>query len=156
MVFPTGANRRGFLIFTLFLAAGVSVAKQHKEKYFFRYVAGTEDVAWNCEGQLQLTAKALTFRCPQQQIVIPYASITLMQYRPDVARNVKSGNLSWKIRPPRGGGKKNRYFTVLYARNGNPQGMVLEASPEVMRPYLAEIELRAGKRVEVRGYEDYN
>jgi hypothetical protein len=33
--------------------------------------------------------------------------------------------------------------------------MVLEVRPVAMRPYLAEIDLKAGKRVEVEGYEEY-
>jgi hypothetical protein len=33
--------------------------------------------------------------------------------------------------------------------------VVLKVAPRRMRPYLAEIELKSGKRVEVMGYEEY-
>jgi hypothetical protein len=120
----------------------------------FKYVGGTEDVSYNCRGEIQLRAESLAFQCSQYRLAIPYSSISLMQYRPDVAKRVKKMKLDWKVRLPRGGGKKNHYFTVLYNQGSTPHVIVLEASPEVMRPYLAEIDLRAGKRVEVRGYED--
>jgi len=36
------------------------------------------------------------------------------------------------------------------------QVVVLRVDPLSMRPYLAEIELKSGKRVEVMPYEDYS
>jgi hypothetical protein len=148
-------NRSGILLLSsLLVAAGPMSGREHPQ-LLFRYAGGTEDVTWNCRGRVQLSTDTLTFGCPQHTVAIPYHSITLMQYRPDVAEKVHKMNLNWKVKPPRGGGRKNRYFTIIYDRDGSPNVIVLEASPEVMRPYLAEIDVKSGKRVEVRGYEKY-
>jgi hypothetical protein len=136
-------------------ASALAHARKHVPGLGFKYVGGTEDVGWNCEGRVQLSGESLTFRCGERELAIPYASITLMQYRPDVSAKVREMNLNWKVRPPHGRGKKNRYFSVVYSRDGNTHAVILEAGPDVMRPYLAEIDLKSGKRVEVRGYENY-
>lgn len=125
----------------------------------FRYVGGTEKLAPRCEGNLELGSTALTFRCPEGSITIAYGSIGLMQYRPDVSKKIWRMKLKWKMRPdvdsPIVSSKHNRYFTVLYEAQGATQAMILDVPPEAMRPYLAEIDLKAGKRVEVKSFEDY-
>jgi hypothetical protein len=122
----------------------------------FKYAGGTENLPEQCAGLLEMGPDAMVFRCAQYSIAIPYASLTLMQYRPDVSKRVRKLKLTWKVRPvPGGGSKKNRYFTVVYQENGGQHAMVLEVQPLVMRPYLAEIEMRSGRRVEVKGYESY-
>ncbi len=125
----------------------------------FRYVGGTEKLAPRCEGNLELGPTALTFRCPEGSITIPYDSISRMQYRPDVSKKIWKMKLKWKMRPdvdsPIVSSKHNRYFTVLYGAQGATQAMVLDVLPEAMRPYLAEIDLKAGKRVEVKSFEGY-
>lgn len=68
--------------------------------------------------------------------------------------------IKWQVRPPSAmpllGSKKNRYFVIVYGAHGAPAGLVLEVPPLTMRPYLAEIDLKAGKRVEVKEYEEYD
>jgi len=86
---------------------------------------------------------------------MPFGSIVLMQFRPDLSRHVRHLKLKWKVWPDVGGGKKNRYFTVVYREEGVPHAVILKVEPLLMRPYLAEIELKSGKRVEVKGYEQY-
>jgi hypothetical protein len=82
-----------------------------------------------------------------------------MQYRNDVSRKVRKMKLKWKLRPnyvvPLLGGKRNRFFTVVFKVDGSTRAMVLRVSPDDMRPYLAEIDLKSTRRVEVRGYGDY-
>jgi len=136
------------------LAGGVVRGREPKEPVF-KYAGGTEDIASDCHGRVQLSAEALSFRCAQRTVEVPYATIVLMQYRPDVAPKVRGMNLNWKVNPPHGGAKKNRYFSLIYNQNASPHVIVLEAPPDIMRPYLAEIDLKSGKRVEVRGYEKY-
>jgi len=126
----------------------------------FKYVGGTEKLVPHCEGNLELGSTALTFRCPEGSITILYDSISQMQYRPDVSKKIWKMKLKWKMRPdvdsPIVSSKHNRYFTVLYGTKAATQAMVLDVTPEAMRPYLAEIDLKAGKRVEVRSFEDYD
>jgi len=122
----------------------------------FKYAGGTESLPEACEGNLELGSTALTFKCSAGSIGIEYSSIKLMQYRPDVSRKIWKMKLKWKLKPTYGGGKRNRYFTVLYTEQEAPRVIVLEVPPEAMRPYLAEIDLKAGKRVEVKSFEEYD
>ncbi len=122
----------------------------------FKYTGGTESVHENCEGNLELSSTTLTFECESGSVAVPYSSISLMQYRPDVSRQVWKMKLKWKLKPPNGGGKQNRYFAVVYKDEDQPHALVLEVRPRVMRPYLAEIDLKTGKRVEVKSFEDYD
>ena len=61
----------------------------------------------------------------------------------------------WKVKPqlftPMFGGKGNRYFTIVYQvdDHGPTNTLVLEVSPDDMRPYLAEIDVKVGRRVDV-------
>ncbi len=139
----------------LFVGAGAYSREKPKEPEF-SYAGGTENVLEGCKGTLELTSEALTFKCAQFSITAPYTSVNLMQYRPDISGRVRKMRLRWKVKPPGGGGKRNRYFTVLYSEQGVTHAMVLEVSPQSMRPYLAEIDLKAGKGVEVKSYEEYD
>ena len=116
----------------------------------------TEDVVYGCGGSVQLTTASLTFRCDQRTVAISFVAVSLMQYRPDISKKVRKMDLNWKLKPPHGGGKKNRYFTIVYNEGGTSHAVILQVAPDAMRPYLAEIDLKSGKRVEVRGYESYD
>ena len=158
-----GRDRRTAVVALLFLlnVAALGAAGRHgdngeaPEKTQFKYAGGTEDLPQGCTGNLELASEALTFKCHQYVVAVPYASIDVMQYRPDDSKAVRKLKLKWKVTPPGGGGKRNRYFTVKYAEGGATHVVVFKVLPEVMRPYLAAIDLKAGKRVEVKGYEDY-
>lgn len=153
-----GVHRYHELVFALaalrIVASAVYGREQPKEPQF-TYVAGTEKLPEACRGNLEVSLKALTFDCTGGSITVPYSSISLMQFRSDVSRKVRKIKLKWKVEPPPGGGKRNRYFTVLYTEQGVTRAMVLEVSPQAMRPYLAEIDLKAGDRVEVESHEKY-
>ena len=138
----------------------VGVAQAHETRPPFSYAGGTETVPENCAGQLEVSQDAMVFRCaPNNSIAIPLTAITLMQYRPDVSQKVMRLNLRWKVevKPLEGSNRKNenRYFTIVYAENGAPHAIVLEVKPPDMRPYLAEIEMKSGRRVQVMGYPPY-
>jgi hypothetical protein len=137
----------------------VCVAQGRESRPPFSYAGGTEALPENCGGQLEVGQDELVFRCPQHSAAIPLSAITLMQYRPDVSRQVLKLKLKWKVevRPVEGSNPKgkNRYFTIIYAENGTPHAVVLEVEPLDMRPYLAEIEMKSGHRVQVMGYEPY-
>lgn len=136
------------------LAYGKNRKEEKPKEAQFRYVGGTEDVPAGCDGRLEVGQEALTFKCFQYNLAIPYASINLMQYRPEVSKEVWKRKPKWKVRPAGGGGKQNRYFTVGYTKGGATHVVVLDVPPDAMRPYLAEIDLKAGRRVEVKGYEE--
>lgn len=139
----------------VFLCAPTSLPSRESGRPEFKYVGGTEALRAGCSGTLELTSAALTFKCPSEAISIPYSSITLMQYRSDISRRFREQKLKWKIKPPHGGGGRNHYFAVLFAEGGATRAMVLAVSPRAMRPYLAEIDLKTGKRVEVQSHEEY-
>ena len=136
-------------------AYGRSHGQEKPKDAQFKYAGGTEDLPEGCGGRLELSQEALTFKCFQYTLAIPYSSINLMQYRPNVGKEVRKLKLKWKVRPAGGGGKRNRYFTIRYTQGGTTRIVVLDVLPDAMRPYLAEIDLKVGRRVEVKGYEDY-
>jgi hypothetical protein len=149
----------GWLLAILVAVAGAAAAREEALKPQFKYAAGTENLSQGCEGNLELTSEGLTFKCPGGEATAPYRSISLMQYRSNVSRKVRRLKVHWKIRPnfttPIFGSKHNRYFSVVYRLEGATHVLVLEVPPQAMRPYLAEIDLKAEKRVEVESYEDY-
>ena len=122
----------------------------------FKYVGGTEKFMRGCLGQLGLTASTMVFTCPEGSIKIQYRSILLMQYRADIGRKVRRMELPWRFKPWRSGGNRNRYFTVVFRTPQGKRVVVLAISPVAMRPYLAEIDLKVGRRVQVQSHQKYN
>ncbi len=144
------------LAFGLFITAAPILAYEKTGASDFIYAGGTESIQSGCGGKLELTHSSMTFQCPEGSITIPYRSITLMQYRPSVSRAVRHMKIPWKVKPNGSGGKKNLFFTVLYKRGDQMQALVLRVQPEEMRPYLAEIELSTGKRIQVWDYRGFD
>jgi len=123
----------------------------------FKHVGGTENVRYGCVGTLQILDDALAFRCESSVVTIPYRDIETLQYRSDVTRRVRKMKVRWTAIPPEhSGGSKNIYFTVTYRAAGAVHVLILEISEDQMRPYLAEIDLKAGRRVEVQSHENYS
>ena len=134
-------------------AFGIEPAKEA----IFQYAGGTEKIEIDCAGKLEVTQDSLVFRCPGASVVMPFSTITLMEFRPDVSHRVRKLKLKWTTYPNTLiAGKQNQYFTVVCKKEGATQVVVLRVDPIAMRPYLAEIELKSGKRVEVKPYEDYS
>ncbi len=119
----------------------------------FKFVGGTQYVLPGCEGRLELASRSMIFSCAQYSVTMPFESIRLMEYRTNLSKHVRKMKLRWKVHPqiysPLFGGKTNRYFTVVYTQEGRTQALVLEVSPKDMQPYLAEIDLKVGHRVDV-------
>ncbi|HUI44046.1 MAG TPA: hypothetical protein VL523_18940 [Terriglobia bacterium] len=141
-------------LLVLVTARAAPAADQAREPRF-KYVGGTEDVLPGCTGTLQVTAEGLAFKCAQYTVDVPYDSIEIMQFRADVSRRIRKMKLNWRVEPPYGGGSKNRYFAVVYKKSGARYAIVLQVPSDEMRPYLAEIDLKAGRRVDVQRHEDY-
>jgi hypothetical protein len=121
----------------------------------FEYAGGTEAVPASCAGNLEVSSDSLIFKCPPTTFNMPFAAISLMQYRSDVSYRVSKLEVHWKAFPPKQGGKQNRFFAIVYTQQAATHVIILQVAPQSMRPYLAEIELKSGKRVEVEGYEFY-
>lgn len=138
-----------FLNLVALLALAVPAAGRSHRTPQFVYAGGTEALPEGCEGKLELLQTALVFECSQGRIAAPYDSITLMQYHPKVSREVRKMKLKWAVKPTTERSKHNLFFTVLFSVDGGTQAMILRVLPETMRPYLAEIELRTGRRVDV-------
>src|SRR5712692_4336747 len=137
-----GERRRvGWALVALMVAATVAYGRERHSGPRFKYVGGTDGLGESCAGNLELGLTGLTFRCPLGSVAVPYSAIELMQYRPDISRKVWKMKLKWKLQPVVEavlmGGKRNRYFTVVYAEAGAAQAIVLNVLPEAMRPYLA-------------------
>ena len=141
------------------LLAGTLSAREEQPKPQFKYAAGTESLSQGCEGNLEIGSQGLTFKCVGGSVSAPYASISLMQYRSDVSRKVRRMKVKWTLRPdyvtPLLGGKRNRFFTVVFRTGDATRVVILRVQPEAMRPYLAEIDLRAQRRVDVESYDEY-
>jgi hypothetical protein len=141
------------------LTATAAAGREEAPKPQFKYAGGTEKLSDGCEGNLELNSEGLTFKCVEGEVTAPYSSISLMQYRSDVSRKVRRLRVRWKVRPddvtPLFGGKRNRFFSVVFRLDGATHILILKVPPKAMRPYLAEIDLKAEKRVEVESYEDY-
>lgn len=118
----------------------------------FEYVAGTESISTGCEGKLDITDAALVYQCPEGSITVPYNSITAMEYRPRVSKEIRKMKLNWTVKPPSSHSKHQAYFSVLYSEKGQTHAIILKTSPETMRPYLAEIGLRTGRTIHSRKY----
>ncbi|MFB3922639.1 MAG: hypothetical protein ACE145_13015 [Terriglobia bacterium] len=153
-----GRVKIGWTVAALLLA-GILSAREELPRPQFKYAAGTESLSQGCQGNLEIGVDGLTFKCLGGSVSAPYASISLMQYRSDVSNKVRKMKVKWTIRPdyvtPLLGGKRNRFFTVVFRAGGATHVMVLRVQPEAMRPYLAEIDLKAQRRVEVESYEEY-
>ena len=140
------------------VSAPLFAAEQEPEPAF-KYVGGTEILRAGCEGNLETSSTDMTFRCRSDAITIPYSSIAFMEYRSDLSRKVRRLKPKWKVRPeiwtPLFGRKRNRYFTVVFRAAETTRVVVLGVKSEDMRPYLAEIDLKSGIRIETQGYEKY-
>ena len=150
--------RRGHATLVLLLLIGAVAYARNKEPEGppFVYVAGTEDVQEGCGGILALTSSELTFKCPNHLVSVPYAAIKFMEYRPDIGPKLLRTELKWKLAPPpenRKKSKKNKYFSIVFDQRGTNHALIFVVEPQNMVSYLAEIDLKAGKRVEVWGYE---
>ena len=149
----------GWFLATLVLAGGTASRAEEAPKPQFEYSAGTESIPDGCEGNLELTSEALIFKCAKGEVTAPFDSITLMQYRSEVSKKIRRLKVRWKLRPPFQipffHSRRNRFFSVAYRLGGVTHVLVLKVAPQAMRPYLAEIDLRAEKRVEVESFEDY-
>jgi hypothetical protein len=153
----SGATTAILIAVAALAAPALAAAAQKNPSSRFKYVGGTEKVPYECVGTVQILDNALAFRCDSSVVTMPYRDIETMQYRADVTRRVRKMKVRWTAIPPEHtGGGKNLYFTLIYRASGLTQVLILEVPEDQMRPYLAEIDLKAGRRVEVQSHENYS
>ncbi len=147
----------GFLMCLLL----VSAPSHARNRRGFRYVAGTWDVKGSCKENIQLGRDSMSFRCKKKVFEISFSDIAFMEYRHAPSRKVRSAGVEWRrglpgrnhVRVVPFKKRKNRFFTVVYRKNGKLESAVFRVKPPVMRPYLAELDLRSGQRVEMESFE---
>lgn len=121
-----------------------STQARSRNNPLFEYAAGTQSLPKGCEGKLEITQGALVFNSPAGSISVPYNSISHMEYTEKVSKQIRKMDLNWAVKPTGTHNKHQGYFTVIYSKNGQTHAMILEATPETMQPYLAEIDLKTG------------
>lgn len=140
------------------MAGSNAIASEKHAPKPFKFAGGTARIPESCQGLVEVGDSELTFKCKEGVVAVPYNSITLMQYRPDISRKIRRMKIKWTVKPnfggPLMGGNKNRYFAIIYQERGTTGALVLDVPPETMRPYLAEINVKTGKRIEVKETEE--
>jgi hypothetical protein len=135
------------LILAILIPPSAAWGNEQGRDAVFQYAGGTEKIEIDCAGKLEVTLEGLIFRCPGGSLDMPFSTITLMQFRPDISPRVRKLKLKWTTYPtiliP---GKHNRFFTIVCKKGGVTHVVVLRVDSLSMRPYLAEIELKSGKR----------
>lgn len=121
-----------------------SAHARSRTRSMFEYAAGTQSLPKGCEGKLEITQRAMVFDCSEGSITVPYTSITHMEYQERISKQIRKMALNWAVTPSSSHNKHEGYFTVLYTEKGQTHAMILRVSPETMRPYLAEIDLKTG------------
>jgi hypothetical protein len=148
----------GLLLGAQILPRNNAFAKEEPLTPQFKYAGGTENLPAACDGNLEMNPEVLTFHCSSGKIEIPYSAISEMEYRSEVSDRIRKMKVKWVVRPDAVSAilktKKNRFFTVVYLSEQTPHIMVLRVEPQAMRPYLAELDLRSDKRVQVETYDE--
>lgn len=145
------------IVFVLLIPRGAATGTEQAKEAVFQYAGGTEKIEIDCAGKLEVSDSGLIFKCPGASVDMPFSMISMMQFRPDISPQVRNLKLKRMTLPSiLVAGKQNRFFTVVCKKQGVTHVMVLRVDPLSMRPYLAEIELKSGKRVEVMPYEDFS
>lgn len=142
------AKMAALLAAILLLVPYASAESSHDS--VFKYVAGTEPIPKDCTGKLHVTEPALVFQCAGQSLSIPYRTITQMEFLPRVSEKIRKMKLPWVIRPTSAHGRHDGFFTVVYSSSGQAHAIIMRVRNEIMRPYMAEIDLRTGHPIESR------
>ncbi len=110
-------------------------------------VGGTLPVSPKSEVRLDVTdADVLVFRCAKAETRVPYAKINTLEYGQNVSRRYAAAVL---ISPVLLLSKTRKHFlTIGYADSEDrQQALVLRVDKGDIRPILAALEARTGKRV---------
>src|SRR5690348_14192034 len=84
----TGTNHAWKSLGLLLLLLGGGICAQARKKHGaapFKYDGGTEKIPKSCKGFVEVGSSALTFKCTEGSVAVPYSSIILMQYRQGIS-----------------------------------------------------------------------
>ncbi len=119
------------------------------------YVGGTiSAITEEAEGLLDTTTEAQLIFTPERgkgpSVVIPYTSITSLEYGQKAGRRVGAAIL---VSPLLLFSKKRKhFFTIAFKdKDGKEQAVVLELGKDIVRTTLTIVETRSGKEIE---YQD--
>ena len=99
------------LVFMILIPSSAAFGIEPTKDAVFQYAGGTEKIEIDCAGKLEVTLESLVFKCPGGSVVMPFSTITLMQFRPDVSRRVRKLKLKWTTYPNiLIAGKQNQVF----------------------------------------------
>ena len=111
------------------------------------------DLPNRASGRIEMAdEEALLFRCRQGGVRIPYSSIHALEYGQHVSRRYAEAIL---ISPVLLLSKSRRHFvTISYLDDsGRQQALVFRVDKHDVRPVLAALEARTGRRVEYQDEE---
>ena len=111
------------------------------------------DLPHRASGRIEISdEEALLFRCREGGVRIPYASIHALEYGQQVSRRYAEAIL---ISPLLLLSKSRRHFvTISYLDDGGrQQALVFRVDKRDVRPVLAVLEARTGRRVEYQDEE---
>jgi len=139
-----------FLSLTITVAAFAGVGS---DKAVYR--GGTIDAKAGDEGTLDLkeTTNAVYRLNKKQAFTIPYASVTSLEYGQKAGRRIGAAVATTILVTPLGlamllSKKRKHMVTIGWTVNGNNEAAVFELGKDAIRPALATLEARTGKKVE--------
>jgi hypothetical protein len=117
-------------------------------------VGGTvAGIAAKCDGRLELTGgEALAFRCAKAALRIPYRQVNTLEYGQKAGRRYAAALL---VSPVLLLSKARKHFvTIGYLdESGRQQAIVWQVHKNDIRPALAGLEAKTGRRVEYQDEE---
>lgn len=140
-----------FVLAVILARVTVGAVDSKKAEYVGGTIAGIQEKA---EGNLDTATEAQMVFTPERgrgpSLIIPYASITGLEYGQKAGRRVGAAIL---VNPLLLFSKKRKhFFTIGFKdKDGKEQAIVLELGKDIVRTTLTIIETRSGKEIE---YQD--
>jgi hypothetical protein len=123
------------------------------------YRGGTIPVRQDAEGYLKLTgADAAEFVVKGERVKIPYTAVTSIEYGQKAGRRVGAAIATAVLVSPVGlfllmSKKRKHIVTIGWTVDGKNEGAVFELGKNAIRPALATLQARTGKKVEYESAE---
>jgi FlaG/FlaF family flagellin (archaellin) len=140
-----------FVLAAMLASVTVGAVDSKKAEYVGGTISGIQEKA---EGNLDTATEAQMVFTPERgrgpSLIIPYASITGLEYGQKAGRRVGAAIL---VNPLLLFSKKRKhFFTIGFKdKDGREQAIVLELGKDIVRTTLTVIETRSGKEIE---YQD--
>jgi hypothetical protein len=119
------------------------------------YRGGTIEAKIGDEGKLDLSdaTKAVFQLNKKQTVVIPYSAVTSVEYGQKAGRRIGAAVATTILVSPVGlamllSKKRNHMVTIAWTVDGKNEAAVFEVGKGTIRPTLATLEARTGKKIE--------